>query len=234
MIFYFILFSIFNLSLIQGGERGVVSLNNEEVTSSLLQGESGITGERDRPHLLKKKNPTTILLMNLLPITLIPLSTLITFAPTETDFSLAGSALVISTGIVLPFGTIPAHIAANTPLSRIFVLTLLKSFWGIPWVVYGIHPEGSRSNIKCLMECLSEKDACYAVNHAFTILYLVSTLIMGGIYTYEIIAINKRVIEYNKEVEKQYHQDKEEKSEFFFQPFLRQKGELFITGGIRF
>lgn len=173
----------------------------------------------------KPKKPWATLVMNILPLTLIPISIGIVI-PYATEGEglfeqdLGWAALLSSTPTAFIFGSIPAHIYVKDSLLKTLGFTWLKfSAGGFFFLTSYI---GGYACGVC------EGTDCCDPYTAPIPYFIAGVLISGGIYTYEVIDTYRSAVKYNERLKE------EKESSFYLQPIITKKREFFITGGIRF
>jgi hypothetical protein len=176
----------------------------------------------DEVSLEGKKNPSATLLMNLVPLSLIPIIPV--FFAFDEDLSGTVSYLIgyyPSMFLIFPFGTIPAHIYVGDSSKKIIGLTIAKAIVGLIFIGIGIDQWIGCSGVDG--STCNEMDILPFV--------LLEAAFLGGLYTYEVVDTYNSAIIFNEKLEKEKQNSQ---SSFFIQPIITPKGDIFLTGGIRF
>jgi len=125
---------------------------------------------------------------------------------------------------VFSFTTIPAHIYVRSSFVKIVGLIYCKVFLGIGTIFLG----WATGYAACID---GEEGECESGEKTAIALISIGASILGGIYIYEVIDTYRAAVKYNEKLEKERENSQ---SSFFIQPIITPKGDIFLTGGIRF
>jgi len=209
--YIFIVLSFYN-SGFYNNEYSLLSGNIEEKEVDILK--------KDIP---KKKKPYITLLTNVaLPVGVLPLLEIYVvlhyFGGHWEDYR---AGMVFTAPIVFTLTTIPAHIYVKDSFVKTACLIAGKFFSSLVMVAGVMAP----------MRCLdSEEEECERAKISAIVMISIGGSGLAGIYIYEVIDTYRSAVRYNKKLEER----KSSQSTFFIQPFITPKGDIFLTGGVRF
>ena len=131
--------------------------------------------------------------------------------------------LLIGAPYAFTLSTIPSHIYVHTPLQKVIPILLGKLVGAtlIPIMLVAAFTCVGAGDVGC--EGPSESLVIAGMITGWSITF--------GIYIYEIIDTYRAAVRYNKNLEKR---NRDSQSSFFIQPFITKRGDIFLTGGIRF
>jgi hypothetical protein len=196
-------------SILQGDNK-ILSENAEKIGEN-IQIEKGV----------KRKKPYVTLLTNvLLPMGIFSATAGVAklYDP-EDSWGVILLPTVMFLGVPLfTFTTIPAHIYVGNSFIKTFLFISGKIIGGgiIWWRIL--------EDMGC---ALAERTSCSSPLPGF----IVGWTIIGGIYIYEVIDTYRAAVKYNEKLEKEKQNSQ---FSFFIQPIITPKGDIFLTGGIRF
>jgi hypothetical protein len=178
---------------------------------------------------VKEKRPYVTLLTNIvMPAGLLLTGDFIYASYKGEDFE----DVTIFTGIFIApfaftFATIPAHLYVHTDPGKVGVLIVGKLIPALLTPIIGL------VGFACAL-CGLDSGECHEScppDEVFITGIALTWSITFGIYIYEIIDTYRAAVRYNKNFVKK---DKNPQSSFFIQPIITPKGDIFLTGGIRF
>jgi len=137
---------------------------------------------------------------------------------------------ILAAPFTFPFATIPAHIYVHTPAGKVILLfsgkLILVSIMG---VIMGLEAYAKAWSCFDQTDCEDEDSSFFVSGTPLAYIGLWGYTFM--IYIYEIIDTFRSAVKYNEKLEKE---EKNSQSSFFIQPIITPKGDIFLTGGIRF
>jgi len=115
--------------------------------------------------------------------------------------------------------TLPAHLYVHNSFPKIFLFMMAKIVGAV--IIYmGFLEEFGCALADREVNCSSSLPS-----------YIIGNTIVGGIYIYEVIDTYRSAVKYNEKLEKEKQNSQ---SSFFIQPIITPKGDIFLTGGIKF
>jgi hypothetical protein len=132
---------------------------------------------------------------------------------------------ILAAPLTFPFATIPAHIYVHTPAGNVILLFSGKLILVSIMAVMGLEAYARAWSCFDQTDCEHEDSSFLALGTTLAYIGL------WGIYIYEIIDTYRAAVKYNEKLEKEKQNSQ---SSFFIQPIITPKGDIFLTGGIRF
>jgi hypothetical protein len=166
---------------------------------------------------VKRKKPYVTLLTNvLLPASILSELEVAIISIDPEDLLWHTAVWAVPSSLTLT--TLPAHIYADNSFPKVFLFIMVKIVGGL--IIFS----GVMKEVECAW---ADTLSCSASLGE----YIIGNFIIFSIYISEVIDTYRAAVKYNEKLEKEKQNSQ---SSFFIQPIIIPKGDIFLTGGIRF